>query len=57
MRAVATALAPGDPQRSVLLESAERHLADALAKVASGHYKGEHWLATFAVYALITPSP
>jgi hypothetical protein len=57
MRAVAAALAPGDPQRKVLLESAERHLADALANVASGHYEGEHWLATFAVYALTTPSP
>jgi hypothetical protein len=57
MRAVATALPPGDPQREVLAESAGRHLADALANVASGNYEGEHWLATFAVYALTTPSP
>jgi hypothetical protein len=56
MRAVATALPPSDPQRKVLLESAERHLTDALANVASGNYEGEHWLATFAVYALTTPS-
>jgi hypothetical protein len=57
MRAVATALPPGDPQRKALVESAERHLTDALANVASGNYEGEHWLATFAVYALTTPSP
>jgi hypothetical protein len=25
--------------------------------VASGHYEGEHWLATFAVYMLSTPRP
>jgi hypothetical protein len=57
MRAVAAALPAGDPQKRVLLESAERHLDDALANVASGHYEGEHWLATFAVYALTTPRP
>jgi len=38
--------------RKALLESAERHLKDALANVMSGHYEGEHWLASFAVYAL-----
>lgn len=57
MRAVAAALVSSDPQRKVLLESAERHLADALANVASGHYEGEHWLATFAVYALTAARP
>ncbi|WP_298711702.1 DUF2891 domain-containing protein [uncultured Chitinophaga sp.] len=33
-------------------ELASRHLRAALPHVASGDYAGEHWLATFAVYAL-----
>lgn len=31
---------------------AENHLLAALPQVASGNYAGEHWLASFAVYAL-----
>lgn len=31
---------------------AKRHLLAALPNVASGDYMGEHWLASFAVYAL-----
>lgn len=32
---------------------ANEHLEAALPQVASGDYAGEHWLASFAVYALI----
>ena len=35
-----------------LLDIANEHLAAALPQVASGEYAGEHWLASFAVYAL-----
>jgi hypothetical protein len=35
-----------------LREAAERHLEAGLAHVASGHYEGEHWLASFAALAL-----
>lgn len=52
MRSVAWALPEGDPRASVLLESAAEHLAAGLDYVFSGHYEGEHWLATFAVYGL-----
>ncbi|WP_256006772.1 DUF2891 domain-containing protein [Pedobacter deserti] len=31
---------------------ANKHLSSALPNVASGDYMGEHWLASFAVYAL-----
>ena len=31
---------------------AKKHLAAALPNVVSGNYSGEHWLASFAVYAL-----
>lgn len=35
-----------------LLQLANQHLLAALPQVASGNYAGEHWLASFAVYAL-----
>ena len=35
-----------------LLQLANEHLEAALPRVASGNYAGEHWLASFAVYAL-----
>jgi hypothetical protein len=52
MRRIASTLPDQDPVRNVLLESAERHTQEGLAHVASGHYGGEHWLASFAVYLL-----
>ncbi|MBZ5553416.1 MAG: DUF2891 domain-containing protein [Acidobacteriia bacterium] len=57
MRNIASALPVTDPARRVLSESAHRHAQDALAHVASGDYAGEHWLASFAVFMLSTPSP
>jgi len=38
--------------RSRLYAIANKHLTEALPNVASGDYMGEHWLASFAVYAL-----
>jgi len=35
-----------------LLDAATAHATQGLAMVATGHYEGEHWLATFAVYLL-----
>ena len=52
MRSVAWALPAEDPRAKVLLESAGDHLQAGLEYVFSGHYEGEHWLATFAVYGL-----
>ncbi|HLG14964.1 MAG TPA: DUF2891 domain-containing protein [Blastocatellia bacterium] len=52
MRAIASALPPGDPARRILAASATLHARDALSHVASGDYAGEHWLASFAVYML-----
>jgi hypothetical protein len=51
-RAIAGALAPADPVRAVALDAAERHLAASLPHVA-GDYMGEHWLASFALLALM----
>ena len=57
MRSIAAALPQNDPARRVLTRSAAAHAQAALAHVASGNYEGEHWLASFAVYMLTTPSP
>lgn len=54
MMGVAASLPEGTSSRSVLFASAQRHAEDALAHVASGHYEGQHWLASFAVYMLST---
>ena len=52
MLGIASALQPNDPGRKVLQESAYEHIAASLPHIASGNYEGEHWLASFAVYAL-----
>ena len=38
--------------KNVLLQAADRHLQAALPNIADGDYMGEHWLASFAIYAL-----
>lgn len=57
MRGIASSLPADDPARKVLADSARRHGDAALRHVASSDYAGEHWLASFAVYMLSTPSP
>ncbi len=57
MRSIAVALPRNDPARNVLARSAAAHAKAGLDHVASGNYEGEHWLASFAVYLLTTPSP
>ncbi len=49
---VRSALAAGDPRRAALEAAARVHETEGLKYVFSGHYEGEHWLATFAVYHL-----
>lgn len=56
MRALAARLPPSDPACATLEQAAARHLSASLPHVASGSYAGEHWLATFAMLALQTPS-
>jgi hypothetical protein len=49
---IASALAADDPRKPALEQAARDHAAAGYAYVFSGHYEGEHWLATFAVYTL-----
>jgi hypothetical protein len=51
-RSIAASWPPDDPRRSIALDAADTHLAASLPYVA-GDYMGEHWLATFALLALI----
>jgi hypothetical protein len=52
MDGVASALPEGDSRKSLLKGLAEAHFTAGMRYVDSGHYEGEHWLATFAVYYL-----
>lgn len=51
-RSLAATWPPDDPRHSVALEAAAAHLAASLPHV-TGDYMGEHWLATFALLALL----
>jgi len=52
LRGIARGLPPSDSRRTALLKAADAHAAAGLARVSSGAYEGEHWLASFAVYLL-----
>jgi hypothetical protein len=52
LQGIASALTPEDPRQARLLASAKAHADAGLKYVFSGHYEGEHWLGTFAVYLL-----
>jgi hypothetical protein len=52
MLGIARGLPPGDDRSALLFKSAAEHARVGLGYVFSGHYEGEHWLGTFAVYAL-----
>jgi hypothetical protein len=55
LKGIAAALPASDARRPVLLEAAKRHLDASLEHVTSGDYAGEHWLASFALFALSQP--
>ncbi|KKB64192.1 hypothetical protein WM40_06705 [Robbsia andropogonis] len=52
LRQIAQGLPGSDTRRALLAETANVHLTQALAQV-EGDYMGEHWLATFALLALL----
>ena len=56
MRNIAAALPPDARARAFLADAGHTHAVDALQHVATGHYEGEHWLASFAVF-LLTEMP
>jgi hypothetical protein len=52
LRGIGSVLPDKDPRRIWLDQAAAAHAAAGLKYVFSGHYEGEHWLGTFAVYYL-----
>lgn len=54
MRDIAGVFPADDPVRLALEAAAARHAAAALPHVTSGDYAGEHWLASFATYLLLS---
>jgi hypothetical protein len=50
MAGIASSLEETDPRVGILQQSAQRHAEMGFSYVFSGHYEGEHWLATFAIY-------
>ncbi len=52
MRGIASGLPNDDARRATLHTLATNHIREGLKYVTSGHYEGEHWLATFALVAL-----
>jgi len=53
MKGLVATLPVKDARRKLLMRSFIEHLSVALPHVVSGEYGGEHWLASFAVYALV----
>ena len=51
-RSIASTWPASDTRHSIAIDTAEIHIAASLPHVA-GDYMGEHWLATFALLALI----
>lgn len=52
MQGILSVIDPADRRGRALTESMQAHAAEGMKYVFSGHYEGEHWLATFAVYHL-----
>jgi len=55
-RSIAAAWSADDPRRATALAAADAHEAASLPHVA-GDYAGEHWLATFALLAMLAKEP
>lgn len=53
MRALAETYPKTHPNHELLKKAANNHLLAALKEILSRHYSGEHWLASFAIYALL----
>ena len=52
MRGIASVLPDNDSRKAILMKSAVEHLNTGLTHITEGGYGGEHWLASFAVYAI-----
>ena len=54
LRAIASALPDDHPRRRGFDTLGIAHVERGLEQTGTGHYAGDHWLGTFATYALTT---
>jgi len=52
LKGIGAILPAGHPWKKLFENTAKRFLTEALPNVTSGNYGGDHWLASFALYAL-----
>ena len=52
MKGIAADLPSGHPYKNVFIKAANTFIRSTLPHIDSGNYGGDHWLATFAVYAI-----
>ncbi len=52
MKGIASILPTDHPWKRIFNNTADQFLKESLAHVTSGNYGGDHWLASFALYAL-----
>ena len=52
MKGIASVLTDRDVRKNLLLKSARWHEQEGLTQMSDSGYGGEHWLASFALYAL-----
>jgi len=52
MKGIASALPEGNATRKLFEKTSSYFIEATLPNVTSGHYGGDHWLATFAAYAM-----
>ena len=53
MKGIAKTLPANHPTKKLFTETANSFLVKTLPNVTSGNYGGDHWLASFAIYALL----
>lgn len=52
MKGIAASLPARNPDKKLFTQTADKFIETTLPNVISGNYGGDHWLATFALYAL-----
>lgn len=50
LEGMAAGLVKSDPRKAQLLQAAQVHKQAGLEGISSGHYAGQHWLGSFAMY-------
>jgi hypothetical protein len=55
MKGIASALPVNHPVKKLFNATAANFIKTTLPNITSGNYGGDHWLATFAFYALVLP--